>query len=375
MTSRIPPAWIVAGLLGFGRLGGVVAAGIEEPIRVLKSVGAEGLGNAAARDAWREATAPGFSAVPALLEAMSGANDYALNWLRLAVDAAVQKGRDAGAAWPKERLEAVLRDTRNHPKARHLAFTLLRRADPESAARLLDGFIGDPAPDLRREAVDARVQAATELLAKDKAAGVQALNAALGHAREADQIEAIAKQLKDLGSPADLRRVFGWVTRWKVIGPFDNTGGAGFTKVEPPEEKLDPAADLEGKKGRVRWMDYESRGDYGVVDLNAALGTVKGAAGYAMAEIKVPAARTAQIRLGSELGWKVWLNGKYLFGRDEYHRGAEIDQYRLPVELKPGTNVILVKCLQNEQTEDWAVDWQFQLRVTDVEGNPIHSEP
>jgi hypothetical protein len=204
---------------------------------------------------------------------------------------------------------------------------------------------------------------------------VQALTAALGHAREADQIEAIAKQLKELGTPADLRRVFGWVTRWKVIGPFDNTGGDGFTKVEPPEEKLDLKSEADGKKGRVRWLDYESPGDYGIVDLNAALGIVKGAAGYAMAEIKVPATRPAQIRLGSELGWKIWLNGKYLFGRDEYHRGAEIDQYRLPVELKPGTNVILVKCLQNEQTEDWAVDWQFQLRVTDEQGNPIHSEP
>ena len=47
---------------------------------------------------------------------------------------------------------------------------------------------------------------------------------------------------------------------------------------------------------------------------------------------------------------KVWLNGRFVFGRDEYHRNMEMDQYRLPVELKSGRNTLLVKCCQNEQT-------------------------
>jgi hypothetical protein len=72
-------------------------------------------------------------------------------------------------------------------------------------------------------------------------------------------------------------------------------------------------------------------------------------------------------------GWKVWLNGKFLFGRDEYHRGAEIDQYRLGGELKPGSNVILVKLTQNEQKEEWTKEWEFQMRLTDALGTPIAS--
>ena len=66
-------------------------------------------------------------------------------------------------------------------------------------------------------------------------------------------------------------------------------------------------------------------------------------------------------------------NGKFLFGRDEYHRGAEIDQYRLAGELKKGRNTILVKLCQNEQKEEWTKEWEFQLRITDALGTPIAS--
>ncbi|MEZ5327020.1 MAG: hypothetical protein R3F19_18375 [Verrucomicrobiales bacterium] len=34
---------------------------------------------------------------------------------------------------------------------------------------------------------------------------------------------------------------------------------------------------------------------------------------------------------GSKNAWKIWLNGELIFGRDEYHRGAAIDQIPLPV--------------------------------------------
>src|SRR6185436_3406270 len=82
-------------------------------------------------------------------------------------------------------------------------------------------------------------------------------------------------------------------------------------------------------------------------------------------------AQPVELRLGGKNSWKVWLNGKYLFGRDEYHLNEEIDQYRMPVQLEAGRNTILVKVCQNAQTEDWAEEWEFQLRVTDSLGTPI----
>jgi hypothetical protein len=123
----------------------------------------------------------------------------------------------------------------------------------------------------------------------------------------------------------------------------------------------------------VRWQDLKVTADYGMVDLNKPCGMLKEVTGYAYTEFNSDQVRTVELRLGGKNAWKVWLNGKFLFGRDEYHRGQEIDQYRMPAELKRGKNTILVKVSQNEQKEDWTKEWEFQLRITDALGTPIAS--
>jgi hypothetical protein len=57
---------------------------ITEPVRVLRAVGPEGQGNAAASVAWKKLAAGNAATLGPLLVAMEGANDYALNWLRAA---------------------------------------------------------------------------------------------------------------------------------------------------------------------------------------------------------------------------------------------------------------------------------------------------
>ena len=108
-----------------------------------------------------------------------------------------------------------------------------------------------------------------------------------------------------------------------------------------------------------------------MVDFNKPFTMLKEVTGYAYAEFDSAEERDAQVRLGCKNGWKVWVNGELLFARDEYHRGAKLDQYKLPVRLKKGKNTVLVKCCQNEQTETWTVEWQFQLRICDATGTAI----
>lgn len=346
---------------------------LQQPLATLKAVGPEGTGNAAAREAWRQVAAAPGTALPALLESMDGANDYALNWLRAAVESVAQRETAAGRALPVAELEAFLKDTRHHPRARRLAYELILQANPDQARSLVPTFVNDPANDLRRDAVQLLMDAATNQISLNKTAAIQGYQKALSAARDADQIESIAKTLGDLGERVDLQKTFGWVTRWKLIGPFDNTANAGFSKAYPPEQALDLAATHDGKSGPVRWVDFASTSEYGWVDFNKPFDALKEVAGYAVTEFWSESNRPAEIRLGCKNGWKVWLNGQFLFGRDEYHTGAEIDQFRLPVELKAGRNVILVKCTQNEQKEDWTKEWEFQLRVTDAQGTPIVS--
>ena len=346
---------------------------LRQPVQQLRKVGPEGHGNADATAAWKKVAAAAPSALPDVLAAMDGANDYALNWLRTAAEAIDQRARDEATPIPLKALESFLNDTRHHPRARHLAFQFIGRADPSAPARLLPALVNDPSNDLRRDAVDRLVQLAASTAAMDKAKAIESYRAAMGHAREADQVDAIAKRLADLGQKVDLQQVFGWVTRWHLVGPFDNTGGAGFATPFPPESGFNPEARFDGKKGPVRWTEVTTQNEYGLVDFNKPFGSLKEVTGYAHAEFWAAKPRDAEIRLGCKNGWKVWVNGQLLFGRDEYHRNMEIDQYRLPFHLKAGRNEILVKCCQNEQTEDWTKEWEFQLRVTDSQGTPIRS--
>ena len=108
-----------------------------------------------------------------------------------------------------------------------------------------------------------------------------------------------------------------------------------------------------------------------MVDLNEAIGKNMGAAAYAYAIFQSAKDQDAELRLGCINANKVWLNGELLTANEVYHALTAIDQYVSRARLKAGPNQILVKVCQNEQTESWAQDWQFQLRVCDSVGTAV----
>lgn len=344
------------------------------PIAHILAVGPEGSGNPDAAEAGQTLTALGSLALLPSLEAMAEANPLARNWLRSVVEAIVADAADSPGSLPIENIKAFLLDRKNDPLARHLAFDLYTLLGPDDAFTLIPGMIDDPSPPLRREAVALQIKEGNRLFAaNDKGASVTTFKSALDAARDVDQIDEIAKTLrKGLSQTVDLQRQFGFLSHWNVIGPFDNTDQAGFAKVSPPEESIDLSASYSGKDDKmVAWQPYATSDDYGMVDLNQPYSPLKQVLGYAYTEYDAPAARRAELRLGCKNAWKIWLNGEYLFGRDEYHRGIRIDQYVLPIKLKKGRNTILVKVCQNEQEQDWTVEWQFQLRICDESGSAL----
>ena len=181
----------------------------------------------------------------------------------------------------------------------------------------------------------------------------------------------LAERLRKLGQTVDLARQLGYVVRWKLIGPFDNIGDKGFDAVYGPEREIRVDAAYQGKKETVRWMDFTAADDLGTVDLNKALGEQKGVVGYALSEFVSPARQEVQLRLTSMNAVKLWLNGKPVNQYHVYHSGSQPDQYVNEVVLEPGRNEILVKVCQNELKQDWARQWDFQLRVCDADGGAI----
>lgn len=356
------------------RLNAASAREVASWVRTIRSVQSEGRGNSEASQAWQRIAGLDRKHLPDVLTAMDGANNYALNWLRAAVDTIADRSQQANKALPVAALKRFLDETKHHPRARRFAYELIARADADSARKLIPTFLNDPSNELRRDAVQQLIDQAVLSLSDGQTNGaVTIYEKALLHARDVDQVDALAKKLRGLGQAVDVQRTFGWLTKWKMIGPFDSTRGTGFEKVYPPEQTVDLAAEHDGKSGKVRWRDYETTNENGMVDFNQPFTRLKEVAGYAYTEFHSDTARPVELRLGCKNAWKIWLNGKPLFGRDEYHRGAEIDQYRLRAELKPGKNALLVKCCQNEQKEEWTVEWEFQLRITDAQGTPIAS--
>ena len=71
---------------------------------------------------------------------------------------------------------------------------------------------------------------------------------------------------------------------------------------------------------------------------------------------------------------KLWVNGQLVAEYDIYHTAQSRDQYRAVVRLAAGSNRFLIKVCQDEQTESWTVDWQFQFRVTDRLGGTLREE-
>jgi hypothetical protein len=340
-------------------------AGVEESVKALASVGAEGKGNEAASAAWQEVVKAGPSALPTLLAAAGKGSPVADNWLRLAGDAIVG-AKDAKV--PAEPLLAFLKDTTHPAAARILAFDLLRQADAKKADEFEPSLVADPVQALRRGAVERLITAAKAKSGDDAKA---AFTAALSAVRDEDQTKVISDALDKLGVKVDLPKHFGFLMKWNVIGPFDNADRKGFDTVFPPEKEIKLDAKYPGAGAEIGWQPVESNDDYGKLDFNKPLGMKKEVTAYATTTFESATERDAEIRLGCKNAWKVWLNGELLFGRDEYHRGQKMDQYILKCHLKKGGNTILVKACQNEQKEQWTVEWEFQLRVCDSTGTAI----
>jgi hypothetical protein len=344
-------------------------------IATLRAVGSKGEGSKAAVAASKVAAALPVERLPMLLAGLDGANPIAANYLRGAIDAIAERRLDSGGRLPAEALEKFVLDSSHDGRARRLAYELLGRVDPSVEQRLMPKMLNDPSLELRRDAVALRIAAGKAKQDAGEVAAAKTMFAeAFAASRELDQVRDLAERLKKLDQRVDLPKHFGFIMTWRLIGPFDNTKQSAFDKAYPPEQKIDLAATYRGKLGEVAWKSYTTTDEYGVVDLTKALDKHKGAVVYATAEVESAAARECDVRIGCINANKVWLNGKYLGGRDVYHTGMEVDQYVYRGQLQAGKNVVLVKVLQNEQSDDWAQNWMFQLRICDRVGTPVVGE-
>lgn len=356
----------------------VFADDVSDALKMLAAVGPDAAGHRAAQAAWRTAAKAEPARLPELLAALDTAGPLAANWIRSAVESIAERAEAAGDKSAAPALEKFVLETKHVPQGRRLAYELLAKLDKTAPERLMPGFLSDPSTELRREAIDRLLTTLAD--AKEAEAKKAILEKAFAASRDVDQIKDLADKVEKAGGKADLPKHFGFITSWKIIGPFDNMKEKGYDVAYPPEKEIKLDAKYKGKDDKeVAWIDHTTVDKHGIVDLNVVLGKTKGAAAYALAEFVSNAPdvgpRQVDIRIGSGSAIKVWVNGKQVDARNVYHSGFEIDQYISRAELLPGTNRILIKVCENEQTESWAQDWKFQLRVCDSVGTALLTGP
>ncbi len=365
---------VVVGLMSDAVSAEEQARSLDDCLAVLQKVGPKGEGHQQAILAWRQLATTPADELPQILAGMKDDNPLANNWIRSGVETIAERTQSSGGQLPIDQLEQFLQDQSHSPRSRLLTFELIVRADPEARSRLIPQMMSDPSLELRRLAVAdqlTKAKAAQEQGKKDTA--IAFYTASLDAARDLDQIESATEQLRELGQDVNLPDHFGFIMNWQLIGPFDNTNTSGFDVPYPPEEEVVLTASIEGKDGAVSWQSHLTEDDYGMVDINEALGKHKGAIAYAVAYFESDEERPIDLRLGCINANKIWLNGSLLTANHVYHAGRGIDQYLGKGKLKKGRNTILLKICQNEQTEDWAQDWEFQLRVCDHLGSAVLS--
>ena len=164
----------------------------------------------------------------------------------------------------------------------------------------------------------------------------------------------LEQELKATGTPRE--------SDWWIIGPFENTNG--FHHRFPPERKIHLEKSCKGRGGKMYWKQEQDSVFDGYVDLRELIDPDTWAVAYGFLSFDCPTARQAQFRIGTNEATKVWLNEEEIWVRN-LRRDAVFDNDIIPVELRAGTNTVLMKVCQI------VGPWGFYFRITDPEGNPF----
>ena len=346
-----------------------IAQSTADSLQAIRGVSHQAEGNAAAKEAYQSLIKHDRSVLPEVLKAFNGANPLAANYLRSAFEVLVADGK---GEIPVKELQAYLADRDNNQKARAMVFEYLSKQEPDKMNALLDNMLDDPSAGIRYQAVQKVIDQAKAFEKDGKQdQAVAAYRRAMEGATQESQVKAINEALKKAGVNVDLQQHFGLLTDWRIIGPFDNTDESAFDVVYPPEKELDFSATYDGKTGKVSWQVIGTDQDMGTVDIAKSIAPHKGSVMYMYTEYISPEKQDVYVRMATSNAWKLWVNDELVFAREEYHRGMRWDQYRVPVSFQKGRNRLLLKILQNEQTQSWAQDYSVQFRITDESGKAL----
>jgi len=141
----------------------------------------------------------------------------------------------------------------------------------------------------------------------------------------------------------------GVVDFWRVMGPFLNGGEKAFETVfdvetaKPAEIANVTMRDAHDVR---KWQPVQVEDPQGRMAFHTVFGTSDNGAAFAYAEFAAEKEGKATLLMGSDDSLSVWLNGTRVHHKDN-NRGWEAEKDKIPVTLKAGANVLLVKVVNH----------------------------
>jgi hypothetical protein len=188
----------------------------------------------------------------------------------------------------------------------------------------------------------------------------------------------------------------GFILNWLICGPFPNPGGRPYypTEVAMKNQKgyeedflinnlgeinVEPVPNIsvetafpetpenywhisKDEKIKCEWLPRSSPDS--TFSLRPEFSVQENIAAYAACYIEAPDSRKIKIKIGSDDGYKLWMNHK-LIGQLCTFRGVVQDSEEYTVELEKGMNLVLIKIIQDTG------GFGFCLRLTDLKDEPI----
>jgi len=132
---------------------------------------------------------------------------------------------------------------------------------------------------------------------------------------------------------------------------------------------------LKWKRFTLKEPNPSSGGRFGMINLLEPLGTHHDAVAYAHATLRIDKSIEAEFRGAADDNFTVWVNGKRVFGFEEYRNGVRHDRHRFKATLKEGDNNVLVKiCQAPLDPSSPEPNWEFLLRVVRPDGSGLRFE-
>jgi len=137
-------------------------------------------------------------------------------------------------------------------------------------------------------------------------------------------------------------------SEWWICGPFAcRAMDEGLRHVYPPESEFEKIRTYPGldKHRPASWVRYSSK-QIGRINFTEIFGERQNAVAYALTHVYAKKQARTIMRLGSDDGVRVFLNGRRVF-ESAVQRSAAPDQDRFEIVLEEGWNLLLIKVVNS----------------------------